>query len=152
MLSTFTVTNTSDSGAYSFRDAITQVNADPGTDTTRSTSRSQAPAQTISPLSALPTITHSVVIDGTSQPGYAVGAPLIELNGTSAGSSTSGLILDATNSTIEGLVINRFQDAGVVLLASNDVVQENFIGTDTTGTMRSATIMAFRSEVSGNRT
>ena len=40
--------------------------------------------QIIAPLSALPTITATVTIDGTSQPGYS-GKPLIEILGTSAG-------------------------------------------------------------------
>src|SRR5262245_3821998 len=37
--------------------------------------------QTISPTSALPIITDAVVLDGTTQPGFA-GTPLIELNGS----------------------------------------------------------------------
>jgi CSLREA domain-containing protein len=38
--------------------------------------------QTISPSSALPLITRPVVIDGTSQPGFAAaGHPLVELSG-----------------------------------------------------------------------
>src|SRR6266446_1762607 len=43
---------------------------------------------TISPISALPTVTdHQVTIDGTSQPGYVFGGPpLIKLDGSSAGS------------------------------------------------------------------
>jgi len=36
--------------------------------------------QTIRPITALPTLTDPVVIDGTSQPGFA-GTPLIELSG-----------------------------------------------------------------------
>jgi len=45
--------------------------------------------QKIRPTSALPAITVPVVIDGTTQPGYA-GPPLIVLNGGSAGASGNG--------------------------------------------------------------
>src|SRR5262249_53545066 len=53
-------------------------------------------AFTIRPMAALPNIetgaldNNPVVIDGTTQPGYA-GKPLIELNGAQAGSAVIGL-------------------------------------------------------------
>ena len=58
---TFTVLNTLDSGAGSFRDAITQVNADPqpGIDTINFAIGSGV--QTIAPLSAWPVLLHPVV-------------------------------------------------------------------------------------------
>ena len=83
LLSTFTVVNTNDSGAGSFRDAITRVNADtrPGIDTINFAIGSGV--QRIAPQTALPTITHAVVIDGMTQPGFA-GTPLLELDGESS--------------------------------------------------------------------
>ncbi len=71
-------------------------------------------AQTISLLSALPSITVPVLIDGTTQPGYT-SAPLIDLDGTSAGSGADGLDLAAGSggSTIRGLVINNFSGDGI---------------------------------------
>ena len=91
---------------------------------------------TIVLLAALPAITDPVVIDGTTQPGYA-GTPLIELNGASAGSTSDGLRLSAGNSTILGLAINRFGGAGihVQLPGGTNFIQGNFIGTDPTGTL-----------------
>src|SRR5262245_47258739 len=77
---------------------------------------------TISPSSALPHITDPVIINGYSQPanGGAAASPnsngtslglntvlLIELDGTNAG-GTDGLFITAGNSTVRGLVINRF--------------------------------------------
>ena len=67
---------------------------------------------TIDVLSALPTITDAVIIDGTSEPGFA-GAPLIELNGVSAGTAADGLRITAGDSTVRGLVINRFDGSGI---------------------------------------
>ena len=79
------VVTTSDSGAGSLRQAILDANATNGLDTITF----QIPGSgvhSIVPLSALPAITDSLVIDGTSQPGFA-GTPLIELSGTSAGAN-----------------------------------------------------------------
>jgi hypothetical protein len=137
MPSTFTVLNINDSGVGSFRDAIVQVNADtqPGTDTIVFAIRSGV--QTIVPLSALPNITHPVVIDGTTQPGFA-GKPLIELNGVNAGTAASGLTIDAGGSTVKDLVINRFATrSGTAIVLENqggDTLAGNYLGTDVTGT------------------
>src|SRR6476660_3159381 len=61
----FTVTNTNDSGAGSLRQAMLDANASSGADII-SFNISGAGIHTISPTSALPTITDPVVIDGTS--------------------------------------------------------------------------------------
>jgi hypothetical protein len=105
---TFFVTNTNASGAGSLRQAILDANAFSG-----GTIKFNLPGtgvQTISPPSGdLPAITKPVLIDGTTQPGFA-GQPLIEIEGSSAGLA-SGLELDAgsSGSVIRGLIINRFQ-------------------------------------------
>ena len=65
----FAVVNTNDSGPGSLRHAIQQANASPGVDTI--TFAIGSGYQTIALASALPTITDSVIIDGTTQPGYA---------------------------------------------------------------------------------
>ena len=58
------------------------------------------------------TMTGTTTIDATTQPGYA-GRPLVELNGTYAGSSAvNGLSVSAGNSVIKGLAINRFGGVG----------------------------------------
>ena len=172
--STFTVINTSDDTgtAGSLRWAINQVNADtsdsasqpdtiafaiptsdPGYQTDPATGGSWF---TIQPLSPLPGITGSVVIDGYTQTGAsantlkgvgqlgtAAGDPSqygdnavlkIELDGASAGTA-HGLALDANNITVEGLAINRFAADGIVVNSSGDVIQGNFLGTDVTGSL-----------------
>ncbi len=93
-----------------------------------------AGAHTINPIpTGLPTITAAggaLIIDGTTQPGFA-GMPLIELNGM--GVVPNGLMVDAGNSTVRGLVINRFINGILVNANGNDVFEGNFIGTDVTG-------------------
>jgi parallel beta-helix repeat protein len=132
---TLTVTNVNDSGAGSLRQAILDANAANGLDTIVF----QIPGagvHTIAPANALPSITDPVVMDGTTQPGFA-GTPLIELKGANAGLSTDGLRLSAGNSTIRGLAINRFGGAGihVQVPGGTNRIEGNFIGTDPTGTL-----------------
>src|SRR5947209_4499764 len=64
-------------GHCTFRAAIEQANASAGTDTVDFGIGSGT--QTISPASALPTITDPLIIDGTSQPGFS-GSPIIEID------------------------------------------------------------------------
>jgi streptogramin lyase len=131
---TYVVTTTADSGAGSLRQAILNANANLGTDTITF----QVPGSgihVIQPASPLPQITDPLVIDGTSQPGYA-GSPLIQLDGTNAGSGSNGLVIVSGNSTVQGLDLSNFNGNGIVLQGgSNNVVQGNYIGTDTTGTI-----------------
>lgn len=65
---TFTVTNASDSGAGSLRQAILDANANAGADMINF-NISGAGVQTITLTSALPTIDETVTIDGYTQPG-----------------------------------------------------------------------------------
>jgi VCBS repeat-containing protein len=129
-LATFTVTNLNDSGAGSLRAAITSANASSGNVIQFNV------AGTINLASTLPNITKQVTIDATTAPGWAAGKPVVELNGTSAGAGSSGLILDSgsSGSTIKGLAINRFSQYGILIQnSSNNVVQGNFLGTNLAG-------------------
>jgi CSLREA domain-containing protein len=100
---------------------------------------------TISPASELPTITDTVTIDGYTQPGsssntLAKGTNTvlnIQLNGTNAGEFRAGLNIDAPNSVVKGLVINRFGSFGVRMLdgGSGSTVEGSFIGTNPSGTL-----------------
>jgi hypothetical protein len=143
--STFTVTNTNDSGAGSLRQAILDANATTAADTIGfniPTTTANGVA-TISPTTALPTITSPVTIDGYSQPGAVPNGDgndadlKIELSGQNAAPGTTGLTIEAANSTVKGLVINRFDQMGI-LIASSDAtgnkVVGNYVGTDASGT------------------
>src|SRR5262249_51269647 len=92
--------------------------------------------QTISPHSALPGILDPVIIDATTQPGFA-GKPIIELKGTNA-PGASGFDVGASDSIIRGFVINSFAESGVVIGRYGAVIEGNYIGTDLTGTIRRA--------------
>jgi titin len=133
---TFSVTSISASGAGSLQQAISNANTTVGTNTIVFQISGSGVVHTIIPTTAspLPAITNAVVIDGTTQPGFA-GTPLIELDGASAGNS-DGLVLSAGNSTVRGLAINRFSGAGihVELPGGTNSIQGNFIGTDPKGT------------------
>ncbi len=127
----FPVINTNDSGAGSLRQAIINANGNAGLDMI--TFAIGSGPQTITPLSILPNITDAVVIDGTTQPGFA-GAPIIELNGSSAGAGASGLVISAGNSTVRGLVINRFNVNGIeIQIGGNNVIERNYIGINNSG-------------------
>ncbi len=92
----------------------------------------------IKPTSILPAITDPVVLDGTTQAGFA-GKPIIELDGTSvSGSDSNGLTIEGGDSTVRGFVINRFagSDADGIEIEINggNTIAGNYVGTDVTGT------------------
>lgn len=92
---------------------------------------------TISLLSALPVITHAMLIDGWSQPGWA-GQPLIELNGSQAGAAVDGLSINASKSSVRGLIINSFSGNGIAIIGEGTSIQGSYIGTDPTGLQSAA--------------
>ena len=130
MLSTFTVTNANDSGAGSLRQAIESSNATSGTFNSIDFDIPGSGVQTIEPLSALPALTQPVTIDGTTEPGYN-GQPLIQIDGTEAGSGVVGIEVasSASGSAIRGLSITDFSGGGVqVNGASNVAIVNDDIG------------------------
>ncbi len=131
---TLTVTTAADSGAGSLRDAITQSNASAGTLDTIAFAIAGAGVHTIALDTSLPIVTDPVVIDGTTQPGYA-GAPLIELTpNTPIGSFR----IDAGGTTIRGLNIHGFGTNLQFFTNGGNVIEACYIGTDPTGTTGSA--------------
>jgi hypothetical protein len=134
------VSTTADSGAGSLRQAILDVNAaQPGPQPLSILFNIPGGgAQTISPGTALPALTQPTNLDGTTQPNYA-GTPLIELNGSLAGSPADGIHITAGNSTVRGLVIDSFHGNGILIDTSGgDVIQANYIGTNPAGTAAAA--------------
>ncbi len=130
LISTLTVTNTNDSGAGSLRQAILDSNSLSGTQTIAFNIPGTG-VRTITLASVLPNITGPVIIDGTTQPGFT-GTPLIELNGN--GLQASGLNLFGGNSTVRGLVINRFNFVGIFIQSNGNTIQGNYLGTNAAGT------------------
>jgi len=130
----FVVTNTNNHGAGSLRGAIIAANDSAGADTIVFNIPGPG-VKVITPLTSLPEITDSVVIDASTQPGYA-GAPLIEIDGDNIGFQ-DGLVITAGNSTVRGLAIGRFASNGIVLRScNNNVIQGNYIGVDATGNVQ----------------
>ena len=135
---TFVVTTTADNGDNanptpgSLRAAIVTANNTAGTDTI--TFQIGSGVKTILPPSPLPIITDPVIIDGTTQPGFA-GTPIIELKGTSAGANATGLRLEGGSSTVKGLVINRFTTGIFLQTKGSNTITGCYIGTDVSGTV-----------------
>ena len=138
---TFTVTTIVDNGsnvtptAGSLRAAIINANATAGLDTINF-NISGGGVQPIAPPITLPDITDPVVIDGTSQPGFA-GTPVIRLDGSNAGAGANGLsLVGVTGSTIKSLTIGGFKGAGIRISGgSSNNVYGSFIGTTQNGTV-----------------
>jgi len=116
---TLVVTNTGNSGAGSLRDAITQANGTPGANAI--VFNITAPAgcpKIINLTSALPDITESVIIDGTTQPGYQPNTVDVGYDGTQCillrgGASLFGLEVPgsaapATRLQVEGIAFGGF--------------------------------------------
>lgn len=128
---TFFVTNAADAGPETLRQAILDANDNAGPDTI---AFAGSGVMTIRPLSPLPTIHDTVTIDGTTEPGYA-GTPIIELDNSQGQASWSGLIIQADNCTIRGLVVHSFFNGIWIDGGSGNQVVGNYIGTDVTGTL-----------------
>ncbi len=131
----FTVTNTSDSGAGSLRQAITDANGGGPGPHTITFDIPGSGVQAITLASGLPFLsvaTGGVTIDGTTQPGYS-GSPLIQIT---CGAIFSGFSVDgAGGATIKGLAIGGCLTAVNVATPIPVTVQACYIGTDATGTV-----------------
>jgi IPT/TIG domain/S-layer homology domain len=129
---TFTVTNTSDSGAGSLRQAILDANANPGADTI-AFNITGAGVQTIALTSSLPmaSVTGGLAVDGTTQSGYA-GTPLIAI----VCANTNVSVFNFTSAgTVQGLSIGGC--ANGVLAGSGGgpiTVKSSYLGIGPDGT------------------
>ncbi len=134
----FTVSTTTDSGTGSLRQAILDANGATGPHTITIT----VPG-TVVLLTPLPAITQSVAISTTS------GQPDYELNGSmtqGTGNASIGIYLRAGSSSVRGLVINRFGEAGIRMdtdgtgIDNGNTIAGNRIGTNVAGTAASANL------------
>lgn len=141
LLAVYQVSSDLDTGAVgTLRWAITEANSAAGADSIEFNIGAGG-MQSISLLSPLPAITEALTIDASTQPGYS-GSPLIELDGSNAGSGSNGLSINSSGSTVRGLIINRFDGTGIAVAGLNNVIRENFIGTNSTGLAAAANSQA----------
>ncbi len=113
----FTVTNVNESGPGSLRQAITDANNSPGSDSIAFNLGNGAAA--INATSPYPTITEAVTIDGATQPGFA-DKPLIVLAGY-------GFVITGGNSVVRGLVMNGSSSI-FIETGGNNIIEGNFLG------------------------
>jgi hypothetical protein len=135
------VFSAADGDQCTLRAAIEQANATPGADTI-DFNVFGGEVFTLQPTSQLPEIRDDVTINGFSQPGAVENTLsrgtnaklMVQLDGSRiAGVDSTGLRISAPNSVVRGLVINRF-NAGVSISGEGVTLQQNFIGTDPSGT------------------
>ncbi len=147
---TFTINSTADTddgactaavNGCTLREAINATNANAGADTI-SFALSGTGVQTIRPSTPLPAITDQVTLDGYSQPlatantlvnGFDANI-LIALSGENIVGGASGLVVQANNSLINGLIIHRFQSTALVFNGNNNRLEGCMIGPDSAGT------------------
>ncbi len=146
---TYVVTNTGDNGGVNpapgagtgtLRQAIVDANADTATFSTIDFNIASAGMETIYLSAALPVITHPVVIDGTTEPGWqanslpVTGATAgdnavwtITLDGSLISSTVDGLDIAAGNCTVQGLTIQNFGNDIHLTTNGNDVITGNYL-------------------------
>ena len=111
------------------REAINAANATPEQDTIAFALTGDNPTITLG--SGLPAITARLLINGNTG-----GATRVEINGGNITAHGLTLTSSAGRSRIYRLVINRFNGSGIQITGSSDhIIQGNFIGTDSTGTL-----------------
>jgi hypothetical protein len=133
----FMVTTAADSGVGSLRTAITSANASVGVQDTIQFAIGSG-FQQIHVASALPIITDPVIIDATTQPGYA-GTQIIDLDGTGS-SITDGLQFGGgsggtgfgTGSTVRGLAVTHFVN-GIEVDSNWNVIAASSLALNTNG-------------------
>jgi CSLREA domain-containing protein len=122
------------------RAAIQEANALSGADTI--TFNISTTSKVIAPSAPLPPITETLTINGYSQSGATANTQAdalntvlrIVLDGVNAGAGAAGLDLQADNSVVKGLVVQRWDGDGILIEGAGSAIRGNFIGTDRAGT------------------
>lgn len=125
----YQVTTTNFTGAGSIQTALNSANATPGKDTIYFTIPGAGTHSiTINTL----TITEDVLIDGTSQPGYA-GIPLIELQNSPGPGIAINTGTVVTGSEIRAIALNGCMAMGFNIISGNNKIIGCYIGIGTDG-------------------
>ncbi|MFL6277241.1 MAG: C25 family cysteine peptidase [Blastocatellia bacterium] len=121
-------------GDCTLRAALEETNALAGADTINFNIGTGTPS--ITPAAALPSITDRLTIDGNSG-----GAARVQINGSGvATAGTHGLVLapGSSGSAIRSLVIRQWTGNGVRIQSDNNLIENNYIGTNETGSVTAA--------------
>jgi parallel beta-helix repeat protein len=161
---TFTVKNDNYAGPQSLAAAITAANNNTGVvDTITFDIDPAAAPHIIQPPSTaytLPDVTEAVVIDGTTQAGYA-GAPIIQIDAVDV---EHGLMLASNGSTVRGLALYNAgltlgagapYGNGISIVGNSNTVSGNFLGTNAAGgafgnNEAGVRIAGYNNEINGN--
>ena len=143
LANTFTVTTTADSGAGSLRQAILDANANAGADTIAFNIAGSG-VHTITLASLLAPLTSPVTIDGYTQSGASANTQpfgqglntVLRIQVTGGAGVGTCFTVQASDTTIKGLVVNGCTTSVDIQSGSNNRVEGNFMGTDPTGTQR----------------
>ncbi|MBM2840039.1 MAG: quiC [Bacteroidetes bacterium] len=156
---TMVVTNTSDSGPGSLRQAILSTNSTAGLplDWIYFNIPGVGP-HSIRPTTPLPNITSPVEIDGYTQPGSSPNTSpstsnavlRIELSGLNAPSGSDGLVLKGGVSTVRGLAINRWPVSGFTG-GGNAIIVDSLGGTAIEGCYIGTNVSGDSAAANGNR-
>src|SRR5579884_2643980 len=152
-IATYVVTSTADDGsAGTLRDAINHVNA--GNDTEIDFHIAGTGVQTINLTSALPAIRATGdFINGQSEnqfQGVNSTLPLIELNGSGAGSSSDGLLLQGSNDIVSDLILEHFTN-GIEVAGANNTIGGTASGARNILSANTNNGLLFDSGASGNQ-
>ena len=128
--SVFTVTNTDKDGPGSFERALEQAAFD-----YHPTIDFDIPGPGVHTIERGRFVVYGddTLVDATTQTGYA-GLPLIELNGFDEPSGI-GLDIEGDHATVRGLDLNGFRLHAILNNAGPTTIEDNFIGTDPSGTV-----------------
>ena len=125
---------TCDASHCSLREAINRSNGSGGTRPHVIDFAIPGPGpHVIKPTSPLPAFILPTILDGTSQTDYA-GSPTVVISGVD-GPVTNGLVFNAPDSAVRGLVVNGFGLANISFQSPSSMVTSSRIGTDATGTV-----------------
>ena len=114
-------------GTTTLREAIAYANSQQRVDTITFDISGPGP-HIIATTSPLPTITETVIIDGTSEPDYA-GSPVVGIDGAEAGTTADGLRIETDDSTVKGLSIYNFARDGIELNGDGGhLITQNWLG------------------------
>jgi len=134
----FQVTNTSNAGPGSLRQAILDANANPGPHAIQFAIPGGG-LHVITPLTELPPLLVPTIVSALTEDGAEclTWPPTLRvvLDGSQAGDGASGLRIFADDSLVIGLVIRNFDGWGLEIQNNEEVgVRCNFIGTSSDGT------------------